>query len=174
MNNTVTISYAHDPVDWQRLADIFANAPFATRTPEDIQEAFANSYICCFAFSALHDRHDSTLLGAARAISDGVYYAVILDVVVDAGHQGQGIGRTLMEALLGKLPLEKIYLTAPPDAQNFYRKLGFYKHNNAMGRYAHPEKAFEHGVLSKQEPWSLAGISRYFTGSKPSNHQFFE
>lgn len=72
MNSNVTISYAHDPIDWHRLAEIFANAPFATRTPEDIQKAFANSYICCFAFSTRHDHHDTPLLGAARAISDGV------------------------------------------------------------------------------------------------------
>ncbi len=177
MNTGVTISYAYDHVDWDRLADIFANAPFATRTPSDIQKAFTNSYACCFASAYLHDgynAHDGILLGAARAISDGVYYAVVLDVVVAIEHQGHGIGRKLMEALLEKLPLEKIYLTAPPDKQGFYKKLGFYKHNNTMGRYAHPEKAFEHGVLSKREPWSLAGLSHYFTGSKPGNDRPFE
>lgn len=173
MHTGVTISYAYDQIDWDRLAEIFANAPFATRTPSDIQQAFANSYACCFASTLLHDAdnatHDGMLLGAARAISDGVYYAVVLDVVVAIEHQGHGIGRTLMEALLEKLPLEKIYLTAPPDKQGFYKKLGFYKHNNTMGRYMHPEKAFEQGVLSKREPWSLAALSRNFTGAKPDN-----
>lgn len=169
MRTGVTISSTHDFVDWDRLADIFAHAPFATRLPADIQKAFTNSHVCCFAYT-----HDGILLGAARAISDGVYYAVILDVVVAIEHQGQGVGRALMEALLEKLPLEKIYLTAPPDKQDFYKKLGFYKHNNTMARYAHPEAAFEHGVLSKREPWSLARLSRNFTGSKPGNDRLFE
>ena len=173
MDTSVTISRTLDHVDWDRLADIFANAPFATRSASDLQKAFTNSYACCFA-SHIYNGHDGVLVGAARAISDGVYYAVVLDVVVAIEHQGHGIGRKLMEALLGKLPLEKIYLTAPPEKQGFYKKLGFYKHNNAMGRYAHPEQAFEHGVLSKREPWSLAGLSHYFTGSKPGNDRLFE
>ena len=77
MHTGVTIAYTHDLVDWDRLADIFVHAPFATRLPSDIQKAFTNSYACCFAYT-----HDGVLLGAARAISDGVYYAVILDVVL--------------------------------------------------------------------------------------------
>ena len=173
MDTNVTISCTPDLVDWDRLADIFAHAPFATRRPSDIQKAFTNSYACCFAFTC-NGTHDGALLGAARAISDGVYYAVVLDVVVAIEHQGHGVGRALMTALLEKLPLEKIYLTAPPDKQDFYKKLGFYKHNNTMARYAHPEAAFEHGVLSKREPWSLARLSRNFTGSKPGNNQMLE
>lgn len=177
MYTGVTITCTPDLVDWDRLADIFATAHFATRLPSDIQKAFTNSYVCCFAFACNGTRNgtnDDVLLGAARAISDGVYYAAILDVVVAIEHQGHGVGRALMTALLGKLPLEKIYLTAPPDKQDFYRKLGFYKHNNTMARYAHPEAAFEHGVLSKREPWSLARLSRNFTGSKPGNDRLFE
>ena len=169
MHTGVTIAYTHDLVDWDRLADIFVHAPFATRLPSDIQKAFTNSYACCFAYT-----HDGVLLGAARAISDGVYYAVILDVVVAIEHQGHGMGGALMTGLLEKLPVEKIYLTAPPDKQGFYKKFGFYKHNNTMARYAHPEAAFENGVLSKREPWSLARLSRNFTGSKPGNDQMFE
>lgn len=177
MDTDVTISCQHDHVDWDRLADIFAHAPFATRLPSDIQKAFTNSYACCFAFTCngtCNGTHDGDLLGAARAISDGVYYAVVLDVVVAIEYQGHGVGRALMATLLEKLPMEKIYLTAPPDKQDFYKKLGFYKHNNTMARYAHPEAAFEHGVLSKREPWSLARLSRNFTGSKPGNNQMFE
>lgn len=173
MDTDVTISGTHDLVDWNRLAHIFVDAHFATRLPADLQKAFTNSYACCFAFH-IHHGCDSALLGAARAISDGVYYAVVLDVVVATEHQGHGVGRALMTALLAQLPLEKIYLTAPPDKQDFYKKLGFYKHNNTMARYAHPEAAFEQGVLSKREPWSLARLSRNFTGSKPSNNQMFE
>lgn len=183
MDTDVTILGTHDLVDWNRLADIFVHAHFATRLPADLQKAFTNSYACCFAFH-IHNDGDSShacpgapngaLLGAARAISDGVYYAVVLDVVVATEHQGHGVGRALMTALLAQLPLEKIYLTAPPDKQDFYKKLGFYKHNNTMARYAHPEAAFEQGVLSKRAPWSLARLSRNFTGSKPSNNQMFE
>ena len=147
-----------DDVDWVRLAEIFEKAPFAKRNPPDIQRAFENSYTSCFAYD------DTLLIGAARALSDGVYYAIVFDVVVAIEYQGMGVGRTLMGALLKNLPFDKIFLTAPPDKQGFYRKFGFYKHNNAMGRYAHPEQAFEYGVLSR---WEQAA-TRTFWWSKPS------
>ncbi|MFZ5592761.1 MAG: GNAT family N-acetyltransferase [Pseudomonadota bacterium] len=143
MASRFLISFDRDPVDWYLLAEIFEKAPFAKRNPDDLKRSFEHSYISCFAYEG------EKLIGAARAISDEVYYACIFDVVVAAEYQGQGVGRALMEVLLQKLPLDKIYLTAPPDKQGFYRKCGFYKHNNAMARYAHPEQAFELGVLSR-------------------------
>ncbi len=158
MGSRFLVVHNKDGVDWVRLAEIFEKAPFAKRNPPDIRRAFENSYISCFAYD------DTTLIGAARATSDGVYYATVFDVVVAIEYQGMGVGRALMGALLENLPFDKIFLTAPPDKQGFYRKFGFYKHNNAMGRYASPEQAFEYGVLSR---WEHAA-SRYFWWSKPS------
>lgn len=158
MGSKFLVSHNQDDVDWNLLAEIFEKAPFAKRNPPDIQRAFENSYISCFAYD------DTKLIGAARATSDEVYYATIFDVVVAIEYQGMGVGRALMGALLENLPFDKIFLTAPPDKQGFYRRFGFYKHNNAMGRYADPEQAFEYGVLSR---WEHAA-SRYFWWSKPS------
>lgn len=145
MDDEIVIDCDCAPVDWSRLAEIFAKAPFVERRPDDLQRAFENSYRAVFAYKA------GALVGAARATSDGVYYATVFDVVVAREHQGAGIGRQLMAALLAELPFEKVFLTSVFGKEGFYRKFGFLKQNNAMGRYAPGERAqaVARGVLSE-------------------------
>jgi len=45
----------------------------------------------------------SQLVGFGRANSDGVFRAVLWDVVVAGSHQGQGLGRRLVRALLEEI-----------------------------------------------------------------------
>lgn len=137
------VTFNRNGVDWDVLADIYARAPLAVRTAAEIKRAFANSYLCCFAWI------DGQLVGAARATSDGVFYATVLDVAVDPGFQGAGIGRRMMRELLRRLPLQKVYLTTVPGKEGFYEKLGFLHQTNAMGLFPLParEEAVELGVL---------------------------
>jgi N-acetylglutamate synthase-like GNAT family acetyltransferase len=72
-------------------------------------------------------RWDDRLIGFARAISDGVYRATILDVMVHPDYQGQGIGRKLVETLLSHPNMnrvERVYLTTT-NQQRFYERIGF-------------------------------------------------
>lgn len=137
------VTFTRDGVDWDLLADIYARAPLAMRTAAEVKRAFANSYICCFAWV------DGQLVGAARATSDGVFYATVLDVAVDPGFQGAGIGRKMMRELLRRLPVQKVYLTTVPGKEGFYEKLGFLHQTNAMGLFPQDarEEAVELGVL---------------------------
>jgi len=67
------------------------------------------------------------LVGFARASSDGVFRAVLWDVVIPEDLQGQGLGRMLVEALLGTPRLrrvERVYLMTT-NSGGFYRQLGF-------------------------------------------------
>jgi N-acetylglutamate synthase-like GNAT family acetyltransferase len=67
------------------------------------------------------------LVGFGRATSDGVFRAVLWDVVVAAEHQGQGLGRRIVEALLQAPPLqgvERTYLMTT-NSTGFYEQLGF-------------------------------------------------
>ena len=67
------------------------------------------------------------LVGIGRATSDGVFRAVLWDVVVAAEHQGQGLGRRLVESLLSYPAIgaaERVYLMTT-NSSGFYEKLGF-------------------------------------------------
>jgi N-acetylglutamate synthase-like GNAT family acetyltransferase len=69
----------------------------------------------------------SRLVGFGRATSDGVFRAVLWDVVVAGEHQGRGLGRRIVEALLQEPALtavERVYLMTT-NSSGFYEQLGF-------------------------------------------------
>ena len=70
------------------------------------------------------------LVGFGRANSDGIYRAVLWDIVVAGDLQGRGLGRKVVEALLESPALqdvERLYLMTTNSA-SFYHQIGF---NNA-------------------------------------------
>jgi GNAT superfamily N-acetyltransferase len=71
---------------------------------------------------------EDRLAGFARAISDGVYKALILDVVVAPRHRGSGLGRALIDTILSHPDLAEIEcfeLYCAPDMVPFYEMWGF-------------------------------------------------
>ena len=69
------------------------------------------------------------MVGFGRATSDGIYRAVLWDIIVAGDLQGMGLGRQVVDALLGSPCLknvEKIYLMTTHSAE-FYLQLGFKK-----------------------------------------------
>jgi len=71
----------------------------------------------------------ANLVGFGRATSDGVFRAVLWDVVVASEHQGRGLGRRIVEALLQEPALkgvERTYLMTT-NSSGFYAQLGFEK-----------------------------------------------
>lgn len=68
-----------------------------------------------------------TLVGFGRATSDGVFRAVLWDVVVAEDQQGRGLGRRIVEELLASRPVaaaERVYLMTT-TGEGFYDRLGF-------------------------------------------------
>ena len=66
------------------------------------------------------------IVGVARVISDGIYVAQILDVIVDKAYRGRSIGSEMMRRVLERCSnIESVTLNCGPDQVNFYEKLGF-------------------------------------------------
>ena len=67
------------------------------------------------------------LVGFGRGTSDGIYRAVLWDIVVANDHQGEGLGKKIVEALLSMRKInkvEKVYLMTS-NSSEFYKQLGF-------------------------------------------------
>ncbi len=72
---------------------------------------------------------DKRMIGFGRATSDGIYRAVLWDVVVAGDLQGCGLGRQVVEALLTAphiSTVERVYLMTT-KSKDFYKQLGFQK-----------------------------------------------
>ncbi|XVE91713.1 hypothetical protein REPUB_Repub01dG0034700 [Reevesia pubescens] len=106
------------------LNSVFVAVGFPRRDPEKIKLALEHTE------SMLWVEHKKTQkpVAFARATGDGVFNAIIWDVVVDPSFQGIGLGKAVMERLIEEL-LEKgicnIALYSEPRVLGFYRPLGF-------------------------------------------------
>lgn len=66
------------------------------------------------------------LVGFARVLTDGLYRALIDDVIVDASLRGQNLGSRMMQRLAERLAgVEEIFLRCEPDMAPFYERLGY-------------------------------------------------
>lgn len=117
-----------EPAD---VLELFASQWWtAGRTLADVRVMLTASNL---VFAAV-DRSSGRLLGFARALTDGVYLAVVLDVIVRPDAQGTGVGRTLLDAIVGHQRLAGVHsieLVCPPELFPFYRRWGF---TEAVGR----------------------------------------
>jgi aralkylamine N-acetyltransferase len=136
------LKWGCDHLDWHEVCLLFERAPLGTREPDKLRRAARNSYVVCSAFVG------STLVGFARAISDGEYQSAIYDMVVAPEHQGRGVGKAIINALMDRLPEGKALIYAVPGKEEFYRKLGFEKLLTGMGRFSDPQTAREKGYIA--------------------------
>lgn len=140
----VVLSENIECIDWAELVRIFEGAPLGRREPVKLEKAFRNSLYKCFVHS------EEVLIGAGRAISDGVTYAIVFDVVVRADFQGQGVGTAIVNWLIEssrKDEIPKVLLYSVPGKEGFYKKLGFRHMKTAMGIFTNPTWHITHGYI---------------------------
>ena len=98
------------------------------RPKERVELALKQSFTYVCAWYIYDNGDKQMLIGFARAVSDGAFNAMLLDIVVHPDFQGQGIGKRVVENLLAQLHRQKIQditLIASPHMIDFYHKLGF-------------------------------------------------
>lgn len=129
-------------ISWPELSRVFELAPLGKRRdPEKLKLAFRNSQLKVFAFDGEH------LVGAGRALSDGVWRAAIYDVAVLPDYQGRGIGSRIIRHLVENANADVIMLYAVPGMESFYERFGFRKMKTAMAIMPLAEEARKRGLI---------------------------
>ena len=122
------ITYSHDPaaIDWARLKDDLLADDFDNgRTPDELRRSFENSAVVVFAW------YGGRVIGKARALSDGVCNAYVVDVWTHSDFRRRGIATRMMTLLADRLPGQHIYLFTD-DAEKFYLSLGYRRQGVGM------------------------------------------
>ena len=135
--------HSSDGVDWDALSHLYRIAPMGEKKPADLQVVFSNSLFKCFVYEG------GRLIGAGRALADGMDCSYICDIAVHPEHQGAGLGKDIVSSLVAlSKGHKKIILYAVAGKEPFYRKLGFRRMLTAMAIFANPEQAMQSGLIS--------------------------
>ena len=122
------ITYTDDlaAVDWTRLKDDLTADDFDNgRTPDELRRSFENSAVVVFAW------YGGRVIGKARALSDGVCNAYVVDVWTHSDYRRRGIASRLMRLLAERLEGQHIYLFTD-DAEAFYHTIGYRRQGVGM------------------------------------------
>jgi ribosomal protein S18 acetylase RimI-like enzyme len=135
--------FEQERIDWNELSNLY-RISLGEKHPHDLKLAFSNSMFKCFVFEG------GRIVGAGRALADGVDCAYLCDIAVHPDVQGRGLGKAitmrLMELSSGH---KKIILYANPGKEGFYAKLGFRFMRTAMAIFQDQERAIRTGLVSE-------------------------
>ena len=91
------------------------------RSKKDIRTMLRQSSVIVSIWS------DNEMIGFGRATTDGIFRAVLWDVVVEKRYQNQGLGKKIVQTILlsNKVSkVEKVYIMTT-NCKTFYSNLGF-------------------------------------------------
>ncbi len=135
----IEVKFDCSGVDWEIVSDTLRDVGMAYFEPSLHRRAFKNSYVTVFVYQ------ENRLIGFGRAISDGAYQAAIYDVAVIPDFQKKGLGNTIIENIIDRLPQCNIILYATPGKEGYYIKHGFRKMKTGMAHFINAEKMAEKG-----------------------------
>ena len=95
-------------------------------TKERLFQAISNSWYSVSAYK------EDELVGFGRVISDGVYQALICDLIVSSKYQGKGIGTRILCRLLDQCKENDVLLVMLFSAKgkfSYYERFGFVQHS---------------------------------------------
>lgn len=123
----MSIIYTVEPeLGAEDYIDILKRSGLAARRPTDnlgrLQAMLAGADLIV---TARDTDKGGLLIGMARSITDQVFACFCADLAVDADHQGNGVGRDLIQATQRQLHDEcTLYVMAPPEVENYCAQLG--------------------------------------------------
>ena len=116
------VDYSFDrKIEPEQLQDLLRQTGWANgRSIEGIQQMLNGTPLILGAWEGDH------LVGFARVITDGIYRALIDDVVVEESKRGTGIGSELMRRLIERLAgVEAVFLHCGEQVVPFYERHRF-------------------------------------------------
>ena len=129
-------------INWNELSDLYRVAPLGHKSPDNLKTVFTASLYVFFVYK------NDELIGAGRALADGVDCSYICDVAVHPDYQGEGMGKQIIQNLVNvSKGHQKIILYAIPGKESFYEKVGFVKMKTAMAIFKNQIQAEEWGLL---------------------------
>ena len=134
--------FDQNSIDWTELSELYRIAPLGNKPPDALQHAFSHSMYKCFVFD------DGVLVGAGRAVADGVDCSYLCDVAVHPKAQGTGLGGAIVDKLVElSAGHGKIILYANPGTEGFYKKRGFLPMKTAMAIFKDQDGAIKRGLV---------------------------
>jgi ribosomal protein S18 acetylase RimI-like enzyme len=99
-------------------------AGLSAKTREQAEKGLPNSWC------GVRVIHGGATIGMGRVIGDGGTAFQIVDIALEPAHQGKGLGKAIMQALMDRLNAEApqgayVSLIADGDAKHLYAKYGF-------------------------------------------------
>jgi GNAT superfamily N-acetyltransferase len=133
-------------IDWQELSDLYRAAPLGNKPAASLATVFTNSMFRVFVYDS------GRLVGAGRALADGIDCSYLCDIAVHPSHQGRGVGKEIVSRLVERSRgHRKIILYAAPGKEPFYLKLGFKRMTTAMAIFENQAWAVEERLV-RDEP----------------------
>ncbi|TDH29290.1 N-acetyltransferase [Segetibacter sp. 3557_3] len=120
--NGFTIDTNKDQLDLNYIHEFLSTQSYwAEQIPFDIVRRSVEGSRCFGVY------RNEKQVGFARLISDAATFAYLADVFIDASHRGQGLGKWLMEVILGHPDVQDVrgIMLGTKDAHSLYQKFGF-------------------------------------------------
>ncbi len=128
MDNKILYKIHLEDINWKEMKETLAMDKCDNgRTPAQLASSFRNSYVTVIAYI------DNQIVSTARALSDGVCNAHIVDVWTLTKYRRRGIASRMMGILSHQLGGQHVYLFTE-DAIAFYETLGFKAQSVGMGK----------------------------------------
>ncbi len=133
----MNITYKTDQtITVETFIDLLKRSGLAERRPVEDLECIQGMIEACDLLVTAWD--ESLLVGIARSVTDFHYACYLSDLAVDKEYQKEGIGKELQRATQRELgPHCKLILIAAPQAQDYYKHIGYTKSTRCWVLHAH-------------------------------------
>lgn len=122
--NSQAVEYKKDvALTLEQFTELYRKSTLAERRPKDpsiMQQMMQNASLTISAWAG------EELVGISRTLTDFGFVAYLADLAVAKSHQGQNIGRRLVQETKAALkPGCMLVLLSAPDANDYYPTIGF-------------------------------------------------